>query len=243
MIEFHNVSKKINNNFQIHDLDFKIEDQGVFGIVGKSGSGKTTILNLLTGQLEADEGEITVYGKSLAFSNKFERREYLKKIGYVFQHFNLLSNLTIIENVMLPLKVHHIEKNERYKKAYSLLEYVGLKDAIDKYPHELSGGEQQRVGIARALINDPEILLCDEMTSALDLEIAYDILKLLKNIYLDRKMTIIYVTHDLEIVKKVCSKILVLEKGKVQNILDLKHEPFNDDFEPHYDLTIKETLT
>lgn len=220
MIRFNDVKKKKSELFSINNLNFTISNGEVFGVIGKSGSGKTSVLNLIIGLDKPDEGTINI--------------EDSNNIGYVFQHFNLVKNLNVIDNIMLPLKLKKVDYKERYEKALNMLNYVGLNGFQNKYPYELSGGEKQRIGIARALIKEPTVLLCDEITSALDLEIAYEIMGLLKKIYEDKKMTIVFVTHDFKLVKDICQKAIVLENGSLKEMIEISEKPFTGDLNISY---------
>ncbi|VEU80746.1 ATP-binding cassette domain-containing protein [Haploplasma axanthum] len=229
MVEFVNVNKaffdKKIESFSIKNLTFKTDNE-VLGIVGKSGSGKSTILQLLTGILNVDSGNIYFNGIDITTLKPNKKLAYLRDIGFIFQKFNLLTNLTVIENITLPLKIIGIKKNERIKRGLELIEYIGLSSLENRYPHQLSGGQLQRVAIARALINNPKILLCDEITSALDQETYYEILSLLLKIKNDLNLSIIFVSHDLNVIKMICDRVLVIENGLLTDTINLPKKSF-----------------
>ncbi|MDO4903706.1 MAG: methionine ABC transporter ATP-binding protein [Limosilactobacillus sp.] len=204
----------------VKDVTLSIEKGDIYGIVGYSGAGKSTLvrtINLL--QLPTD-GSVTINGEvffkdhALQISNK-ELQQKRRNIGMIFQHFNLLNETSVIENVLFALKHSDLDDEAQEKKAYELLELVGLKDKADFYPVQLSGGEQQRVSIARALANDPEILISDEATSALDPQNTNQILDLLKKLNDELNLTIVLITHEMDAVKRVANKIAVMEYGQI----------------------------
>lgn len=190
----------------------------IFGIIGLSGAGKSTLIrciNLLerpqAGRIYIDGVDVTDYkGKSL--------RMMRRHIGMVFQHFNLLTNRTALRNVTFPMEIVGVPKAERERRALELLSFVGLRDKAHRYPAELSGGEKQRIGIARALATEPRILLCDEPTSALDPETTKSFLNLLKDINRRLGLTIVMVTHQMHVVQAVCRRVAVLDKGQVAEV-------------------------
>lgn len=199
----------------VDDVSFEIEEGEFVSVVGPSGSGKTTLLNLLGCIDKPTEGKIFLENKNLSEMKENDLEDIrLKKIGFVFQSFNLLPTLTAIENVELPLGLNNYGKIERRKKAEEFLNLVGLKERFNHRPFQLSAGEHQRVGIARALSNNPAIILADEPTGNLDSKTALSIMDLLLKINKERKCTIIMVTHNLEIVKFV-PKIIKMKDGKI----------------------------
>lgn len=210
-----------NNSFSLSNISLEIQDKDIFGFVGKSGAGKSTLLNLIGTLDNVNDGKIIISGTEVTNLNEKNLRFIRKNIGYIFQEANLLKNLTIIENVALPLKLSKLKKQERLTKAKKMLEYVGLLGFEDRYPHQLSGGQNQRVSIARALINNPKILLCDEITSALDMETSYEIIELLKHINTDLGLTIVYVSHDLNLVKLICNKVAIVKSGLIEDVVTL----------------------
>lgn len=219
VIELKNVKKEYDGkNGAIHAVNgvsLKIERGDVFGIVGYSGAGKSTLIRMLNGLELPTGGEVIVNEHTITSLKPKELREFRKKIGMIFQHFNLLWSRTLQENVELPLELAGVPKKERTKKASELLSLVGLEGREKAYPAQLSGGQKQRVGIARALANDPEILLCDEATSALDPQTTEEVLELLQKINQDLHLTIVLITHEMNAVRQICNKVAVMEEGKV----------------------------
>lgn len=219
MIEFQNIKKEFQQKNKlvtaIDNVSLKIEKGDIFGVIGYSGAGKSTLLRMVNGLEEPTSGKVLIKGKNLKEMNKGELIQTRKKISMVFQHFNLLESKTVFDNVALPLILNKVDKTIIKKKVEELLEYVGLGDKQKSYPHQLSGGQKQRVGIARALVTDPEILLCDEATSALDPKTTVSILELLKRINKELNITILMITHEMEVIRFLCNKVAVMEKGKV----------------------------
>jgi len=224
MIKLVNVSKKYDAaNKQVialNEVNFKIKAQSITGVIGQSGAGKSTIIDLISGISKPDRGDIIINEKIINQLNYHELRTYQKNVGVVFQDYNLLENLSVINNVAMPLKLNRITKEERLNEALRMLDYVGLKAEANSYPSQLSGGERQRVAIARALINKPQILLLDEITSALDQENANVIIKLLKRINKEFKITILLVSHDLLTIKKLCDDVYIIKEGKIVDYVE-----------------------
>ncbi|MDN4592738.1 methionine ABC transporter ATP-binding protein [Polycladomyces subterraneus] len=208
-------SSKDGDVVALQDINLRIERGEIFGIVGHSGAGKSTLLRLLNGLEKPTSGSVTVDGISISESGDRELREARKKIGMIFQHFHLLWSRTVWENVAFPLELAGKSKKEIREKVDALLERVGLSHRANAYPAQLSGGQKQRVGIARALANDPSVLLCDEATSALDPETTTSILQLLKEIHRDTGITMVIITHEMSVVKRMCHRMAVMEAGKV----------------------------
>lgn len=216
MIELKNVSVDFDGFKAIKDICLKIEDKDAFGIVGFSGAGKSTLVRTINLLQRPSAGEVILDGENLLDLSDKELRLRRKKIGMIFQHFNLLNNLTVIDNVIFPIrKDKSLTKEEKRKRAQKLLEKVGIGDKADNYPRELSGGQQQRCAIARALASKPEILLCDEATSALDPKTTKQILKLLKELNKELNLTIVIITHQMEVVKDLCNKCAIMQDGKI----------------------------
>lgn len=219
MIEFQNIRKEFRQKKKlitaIDDVSLKIEKGDIFGVIGYSGAGKSTLLRMVNGLEEPTSGNVLIKGKNLKEMTKEELINTRKRISMIFQHFNLLESKTVFENVALPLILNKTDKNEIKEKVRELLDYVGLADKEKSYPHQLSGGQKQRVGIARALVTNPEILLCDEATSALDPKTTASILELLKRINKEFNITILMITHEMEVIRALCNKVAVMEKGKV----------------------------
>lgn len=216
MIELKNITVDFDGFKAVDDVSLTINEQDTFGIVGFSGAGKSTLVRTINLLQRPTKGEVLIDGENILNLSKKELRERRKKIGMIFQHFNLLNNLTVLDNVIFPIKKDKsLSKEEKRAKALDLLETVGIRDKADNYPSELSGGQQQRCAIARSLASDPEILLCDEATSALDPKTTKQILKLLKDLNKKLKLTIVIITHQMEVVKDLCNKCAVMQDGKL----------------------------
>lgn len=199
----------------LNGVDLKVNEGEIFGIIGPSGAGKSTLIRSLNLLEIPDAGSIKINGKEVRSQKGKELRDFRRKIGMIFQHFNLLSSRTVRENIAFPLEIAGVPAGERNRKVDRLMELVGLSAHADHYPSELSGGQKQRVGIARALANDPQILLSDEATSSLDPESTEAILDLLKRIRDELNLTIVLITHEMEVIKKICDRVAVLENGRV----------------------------
>ncbi|MBE5832480.1 MAG: methionine ABC transporter ATP-binding protein [Butyrivibrio sp.] len=217
MIQIQNVKKSFNNTEVLKDISLEIEKGEIFGIIGQSGAGKSTLLRCINGLESYDQGSILVDGTKVDIRDKKNLRNLQKRMGMIFQGFNLLERLDVYANVALPMKFWGIPTNtpEAKEKIMNLIKLVGLEEKVHSKPRELSGGQKQRVAIARALVLDPDFLLCDEATSALDPEITKGILALLQKINKEMGITIIVVTHQMEVVKQICQKVAFLSQGKV----------------------------
>ncbi|MBM7708345.1 ATP-binding cassette domain-containing protein [Enterococcus lemanii] len=220
MYRFEQVSQLYDEKLALVDLSFSVSSNEFVGIVGKSGSGKSTLLRLLNLLEAPTRGKLYLENREVATLSAREKQQMKEKIGMVFQQFNLLHNLTVAENIALPLK---LSGQKETSVVTSLLTFVGLEQKAHAYPSQLSGGEKQRVALARALVRKPELLLCDEVTSALDEEYADEVLRLLQKIHTEMDVTIFFVSHDLAAVKKTCSRILVMEEGRLLG--ELSHQP------------------
>ncbi|WP_213280105.1 methionine ABC transporter ATP-binding protein [Chryseobacterium indologenes] len=219
MIEIRNISKTFHQKKQsfkaLDKVSLNIEKGDIVGIIGFSGAGKSTLIRTVNLLERPDEGQIIINGKDFTQLNAKQLAEERKKIGMIFQHFNLLSSRTVFDNVALPLELDHSSKDEINRKVNELLKIVGLEDKANDYPRSLSGGQKQRVAIARALANDPHLLLCDEATSALDPATTQSILQLLRDINQRLGITILLITHEMEVIKAVCNHVAVIDKGKL----------------------------
>ena len=217
MIEIKNVRKSFQDLEVLKGISLAIEDREIYGIVGQSGAGKSTLLRCLNGLEPYDSGEITVDGALVDSRDKAALRQLQKRMGMIFQSFNLLERLDVYGNIALPMKFWGINtrSQESRDKVHELIRLVGLEDKVHAKPRELSGGQKQRVAIARALALDPPFLLCDEATSALDPEITKGILALLQKINREMGITIVVVTHQMEVVKQICSQVAFLYHGSV----------------------------
>lgn len=210
----------------LKDVNLEIEQGDIYGIIGMSGAGKSTLVRCMNFLEEPTKGQVIIKGKTLSELSKKELRKQRESIAMIFQHFNLLMQKSVIDNVCFPLFIQGKKKKEAKKRAMELLEIVGLQDKAKSYPSQLSGGQKQRVAIARALASNPQILLCDEATSALDPQTTASILELLKNINERFGITIVIITHQMSVVREICSHVaimkngLVEEKGKVSEIFN-----------------------
>lgn len=215
MIELNNITVDFDGFLACDDVSLHVEKNDIYGIVGFSGAGKSTLVRTINLLQRPSAGSVIVKGENLLDLSKKDLRAKRKNIGMIFQHFNLLNNITILDNVIYPIRKLKIPKKEKVKKARELLEVVGIADKADNYPRKLSGGQQQRCAIARALASDPEILLCDEATSALDPKTTKQILSLLKELNQRLGLTIVIITHQMEVVKDLCNKCAVMQDGKI----------------------------
>jgi D-methionine transport system ATP-binding protein len=219
LIQFKHVYKKykLDNSIltAVKNVNLDIQDGEIYGIIGYSGAGKSTLVRMLDGLEAPSSGSIEVNGQDIAKLSNTALRNQKKKIGMIFQHFNLLWSRTIQANVELPLEIAGLNKQERQKKATKLIDLVGLKGRENDYPSELSGGQKQRVGIARALANDPQILISDEATSALDPQTTDEILDLLIEINKKLNLTVLLITHEMHVIRKIANKVAVMQDGEV----------------------------
>ena len=220
MITITDVNKYYGKTKVLSDVNINIEKGEIFGIIGHSGAGKSTLLRCINRLEEYQEGSILVEGKEVKDLNNKDLRLLRKDLGMIFQHFSLLERKTVFENVALPLECFHYSKEETEKRVLELLKLVGIEDKKDRKPRNLSGGQKQRVAIARALALNPKVLLCDEATSALDPNTTKSILSLLQDINEKLNITIIIVTHQMEVIKQICSRVAIMEGGKVLEIGD-----------------------
>lgn len=219
MISIENVSKTFTNHGQefkaLDEVSLSIDEGDIFGIIGFSGAGKSTLLRTINALEKPSSGRVTVNNKIVSSMSYAQLRKVRHSIGMIFQQFNLLNTKTVYENIALPCILRHDSKESIKGKVQELLDFVGLSDKAQSFPDQLSGGQKQRVGIARALATSPSILLCDEATSALDPDTSNSILKLLEKINQELKITIVFVTHDINVIKKICNKVAVMENGRV----------------------------
>ena len=219
MIEFKNISKHYQLKGQtiraLDQINLEIPEGSIFGIIGYSGAGKSTLIRLINLLERPNEGQVIINHKDFTALDARSLRQERANIGMIFQHFNLLQTKTVAANIEMPLKLLGVSKVEREKRLNELLEFIDLKHKKDAFPDELSGGQKQRVGIARALANHPKILLCDEATSALDPQTTKSVLALLKKINQEQNITIVMVTHEMDVIETVCDYVAVMEQGKV----------------------------
>ncbi len=219
MIEFKNISKhyelKGQNIRALDEINLTIPAGSIFGIIGYSGAGKSTLIRLINLLERPTHGQIIINQTDFTALDANALRHQRANIGMIFQHFNLMQTKTVADNIEMPLKLLGVAKAERQKRLNELLEFIDLKHKKDAYPDELSGGQKQRVGIARALANHPKVLLCDEATSALDPQTTQSVLELLKKINKEQGITIVMVTHEMDVIESVCDYVAVMEQGKV----------------------------
>ena len=217
MIRLENVSRRFSGGAAaaVDDVSLTILRGEVFGIIGRSGAGKSTLIRMLNGLEKPDAGRLEIDGIDVAGIDGAGLRGLRSRIGMIFQQFGLLSSRTVAQNVGLPLRIAHVAGAQIETRVAELLDRVGLSDQDAKYPAQLSGGQKQRVGIARALATGPDILLCDEATSALDPETTRDVLALLGELNRDLGLTIVLITHEMDVVRQVCDRVAVLQAGRV----------------------------
>lgn len=219
MIEFKNISKHYQLKGQtiraLDQINLTIPDGSIFGIIGYSGAGKSTLIRLINLLERPNEGQVVINQKDFTALDARSLRQERTNIGMIFQHFNLLQTKTVAANIEMPMRLLGFNQAEREKRLAELLEFIDLTHKKDAYPDELSGGQKQRVGIARALANHPKILLCDEATSALDPQTTKSVLELLKKINKEQGITIVMVTHEMDVIETVCDYVAVMEQGKV----------------------------
>lgn len=232
IISFENLSKRYEKQGQtfvaLDNVTFKVNKGDVYGLIGFSGAGKSTLLRMVNALETPTDGKVFVKGVDLTSLREGKLREVRKGIGMIFQEFNLLETKTVFDNIAIPLVLRHESKQNIKSRVEELLKFVGLEDKAKALPGELSGGQKQRVGIARALATEPEILLCDEATSALDPDTTESILNLLARVNKELNVTILFVTHTIRVVQKLCNKVAILEHGKlVENgsVIDIFSKP------------------
>lgn len=212
----------------VDDVNLEINEGEIFGVIGYSGAGKSTLIRMLNGLELPSEGSITVAGRVISKIKGSELRKARQEISMIFQHFNLLWSRTVSENIAFPLEIAGVRGTERVKRVNELIKLVGLEGRENAYPSELSGGQKQRVGIARALANNPKVLLCDEATSALDPQTTDSILDLLVDINKRLGLTIVLITHEMHVIRKICHRVAVMESGRIVelgHVLDVFKKP------------------
>ena len=216
MINIKNLSKSFGETEVLKDISISINKGEIYGIIGHSGAGKSTLLRCINRLESYDAGTVEVMGKDVSKLSEKELREFRKDLGMIFQNFNLLKRKTVYQNISLPLEVWGYSKVKIDNRVKELLKLVGLEEKINNKPASLSGGQKQRVAIARALALEPKILLCDEATSALDPKITKDILALLLKINRELGITIVMVTHQMEVIKDICERVALIDGGKIE---------------------------
>ncbi|KNF07212.1 methionine import ATP-binding protein MetN 1 [Gottschalkia purinilytica] len=229
MISIKNLNKvykiKENTVHAVKDVNLEIPKGEIFGIIGLSGAGKSSLIRTLNRLEDPTDGSIIIDGIEITKLNKKQLRNLRKEIGMIFQHFNLLSSRTVFGNIAYPLEIAGLSKDQIKDRVLELLSLVGLSDKVNAYPSQLSGGQKQRVAIARALANNPKILLCDEATSALDPQTTKSILNLLKEIQQKFGLTVVLITHQMEVIREICNRVAIIENGEIIE-LDTVEEVF-----------------
>lgn len=219
MITLKNIHKQFNTEHNtvvaLDGVSIQVDKNDIYGIIGLSGAGKSTLVRCINYLEKPDSGDVIVADKDFSKLSERELRQERKKIGMIFQNFNLLKSKNIFENIAFPLRIDKVDEKIIEEKVDRLLKIVELEDKKFAFPDELSGGQKQRAGIARALANDPDILLCDEATSALDPKTTTQVLSLLKDINHKMGITMVVITHEMQVIKSICNKVAILEYGKV----------------------------
>lgn len=219
MIQFFDVSKNFSaKNSEVNalqNISLTIRDGDIFGVIGFSGAGKSTLLRMVNALEKPSSGHVEINGQNIDALPYNDLRRVRKKIGMIFQQFNLLESKSVYDNIAIPLRLNKTGESEIKKRVHELLQFVNLDAKAESYPSQLSGGQKQRIGIARALATNPSILLCDEATSALDPETTESILQLLERINKELHITILIVTHEIHVIQRLCSHVAVMEHGKV----------------------------
>ncbi len=235
MIQLHNVTKNFAHFRAINSVTLTINKGEIYGLIGASGAGKSTLLRLMNLLEIPDEGEVEVNGQILTSLNSKHLREARKSIGMIFQQFNLVANKTVFENVAVSLELAKFPKKERRNRIIECLQFVGLENFISKYPAQLSGGQKQRVAIARALANNPQVLLCDEPTSSLDPHTTSEILEVLEKVNKSFGVTIVLVSHEMDVIKSICNRVTVMADGEIYDTLSIEpKQMLSTDNSPKY---------
>ncbi|WP_163538556.1 methionine ABC transporter ATP-binding protein [Gracilibacillus sp. YIM 98692] len=232
MIEFKNITKVFKDNKRdvkaLNDVSLKVEEGSIYGVIGYSGAGKSTLVRMANLLEKPTTGQVLFEGKDLTKLSSGKLNEVRRQMGMIFQSFNLLKTGTVYENIALPLKLTGVPSKEIKQRVHKYIEIVGLQDKLKAYPAQLSGGQKQRVAIARALAHEPKVLLCDEATSALDPDTTESILKLLSKINKELGITILLITHEMNVVQKICHEVAVMEMGEVieqGSVIDVFSKP------------------
>lgn len=222
MIQVRNIYKHFDHKTVLQNVTLEINEGEIYGIIGASGAGKSTLLRVMNLLEKPEKGEVFVRNKLLSSLKPNQLREARKSIGMIFQHFYLVQNKTVYENVEVALKLANYPKRQIQRRVEECLQFVGLQDLQGQYPAQLSGGQKQRVAIARALANNPKILLCDEPTSALDPHTTEEILLVLQNIHVQFGVTIVIVSHEMNVIKSICQRVTVLDNGRVYDTVKIE---------------------
>lgn len=222
MIKLEKVSKNFTQNnktiYALDDISIQVPKGQIYGVIGKSGAGKSTLIRCVNLLEKPTSGKVWIDNQEITHLNNRQLIEVRHKVSMIFQHFNLLSSRTVFENIAFPLELKGENKKLTQQKVTELIKLVGLEEKANVYPSQLSGGQKQRVAIARALASDPKVLLCDEATSALDPETTHSILKLLKTINQKLDLTILLITHEMEVIKQICDQVAIINNGKLIEI-------------------------
>ncbi|RXZ82952.1 ATP-binding cassette domain-containing protein [Paenibacillaceae bacterium] len=225
MITLHEASKtylsKSGNYSAVHPTSLQVNAGEIFGIIGQSGAGKSTLLRMINLLEPPTAGSVIVNGQELTGSSAALLRQARRSIGMIFQHFHLLNNRTAAGNIAFPLEIAGLSRKQREARVAECLNIVGLQDKAASYPAQLSGGQKQRVAIARALATEPKVLLCDEPTSALDPHTSQQILTFIRKINESFGVTVVFVSHDMEVIKQICGRIAVMDQGRIVETIDL----------------------
>ena len=258
MIELNQIVKRYKTKKQdvlaVDHVDLSIQSGSIFFFFCFSGAGKSTLIRLLNHLEQPTSGDVIIDGDIIGKLSKSDLRKKRQKVSMIFQHFNLLWSRTVLNNITFPLEIAGISRQEAKQRALELVELVGLKGREDAYPSELSGGQKQRVGIARALANEPSVLLCDEATSALDPQTTDEILELLLKIKEERNLTIVIITHEMHVIRRICDEVAVaengqvIEQGKVSSVFenpqhDVTKRFVKDDLNDDFDESISELVS
>jgi len=219
MIRVSNLSKAYVTPYgqipALRNVSLDIATGDIFGVIGFSGAGKSTLIRCLNRLEEPDSGRVFIGDQDITTLDQYQLRQARRRIGMIFQHFNLLDSRTVFENVAFPLEIASVKRQQINQRVSEIIELVGLGDKARAYPSQLSGGQKQRVGIARALANEPQVLLSDEATSSLDPQTTYSILQLLRELNQRLNLTIVMITHELEVLRYTCNNMAVLEEGAI----------------------------
>lgn len=222
MITLHNVSKRFGTFEAIQSISLHIKSGEIHGIIGASGAGKSTLLRMMNLIEHPDQGEVIVNGKTLNYIKGKHIRHMRQSLAMIFQGYHLVGNKTVFDNVVVALELAKVPKKDRKQKVMESLRFVGLDMLKDQYPAQLSGGQKQRVAIARAIVNDPQVLLCDEPTSSLDPKTTAEVLEVLRRINQEFGVTIVIVSHEMEVIKSICKRVTVMSQGKVYETVEIE---------------------
>lgn len=222
MITLHNVSKRFGSFEAVRSVSLQIQPGEIHGIIGASGAGKSTLVRMMNLIERPDEGEVIINGEVLN-QLKGKRIRYIRQsLAMIFQGYHLVGNKTVFDNVLVPLELAKVPKKNRVERVMESLRFVGLETFKDQYPAQLSGGQKQRIAIARAIVNQPQVLLCDEPTSSLDPNTTAEVLEVLQRINQEFGVTIVIVSHEMEVIKSLCTRVTVMENGQVYETIEIE---------------------